>query len=867
MRQWLVPTNRASRISTDQEQIRSRSSFLPLLPQIQCLFFLSGFSALVLEVTLVILLRYWVGNTAHAIAAVLSAFMGGLAIGSVAGGKWFLRVKKLLPLYGALELLTGLYSLGMPRLMERLQPAFLNLISRVGPESATASAGNVFAGIALLSFPTILMGATFPVVVRAASPEASDSSELAEKLYAANLMGAAAGALLVDFVFIRFWGIGNTIALVAATNLLIATWAFALGRSHDSRKEAAGRVETGKGVHGPERSLILTVAAACGFLILFQEIVWTHMAGEFLDNSVYGFAVTLFAVMAGLAAGALLVPRHFRERPRAASIGWTSTAAGVLVILLMPFWESARVLALRHPNASVGSAAAMLGLAVVAVSPRFKSAAFVLVGALALMGAFLSYPKLRPESSVFWTHHAVDFSVSVIFMFFPAVLLGMVLPLVFGWHLEGRGEKRASVAPVYAANTLGCLLGIAAATFWFIPRWGIEWSGRAAGLALLGMGLILWSRRAQDPWKAVWLLIPALGWTALAARWDFSKDHAALGHQGQVVFAREDLNGGVTTVLRYAGVRQIYVNGVYEAGNDYETLDQARLALLPLLHVRETGSAAVIGVGSGQTAGIIGLWPFQSIDVVDYSPGVLEAAGTFFEEINFAILKDPRVRVHVADGRHYLGTHPEKMDLIATEVSRLWQAGEGDLYTREFYQMASSRLENGGVLEQWIPLFDLSIPDTVVLLRTVRAVFPNVALYMGAASGMILASRSPLVVYSARLQETDANPRLAGVLKTLEMPGANRLLGDCVLTPEGLDRTLAREEDRKISTDLWPRVEYSNARYHLGHRSDAPLRRFLLGAEAFHTLPVVGPERSGTPTVQREAEQEHDRLLRSLPPP
>jgi spermidine synthase len=846
--------------------MRSLPRPVPLFSQIQSLFFLSGFSALVFEVSFVMLLRYWVGNTAHAIAAVLSAFMGGLAIGSLAAGKWLLSVRKLLPLYGSLELMIGLYSVGMPGLMERLQPGFLGLVSRVGPESGIASAGNFLVGIAVLIFPTFLMGATFPVVVRAASQGATDRPEPAEKLYAANLVGAASGALLVDFVFIRFWGIRNTIAFAAIINLLVATWALALGSTRGTAAEARWIGELGREDGRRARGSIMAVALAGGFLVLFQEIVWTHMSGEFLDNSVYGFAVTLFAVMAGLAAGALLVPRHFGRLTAESSLAWICAAAGALVIFVMPFWESARVLAVSHPMESVGSATLMLGLTVIAVSPRLRVAAYVFVGEFALVGAVMVYRRFEPEGSVFWTHHIVDYSVCVIFMFFPAVLMGMVLPLVLGWHLEGEGEKRISVASVYTANTLGCVAGIAAATFWAIPRWGIERSGRGAGLALLSLGLILASRRAKDPWRAVWVLIPALAWTFLAARWDFSKDHAVLGHRGRVVFAREDLNGGVTTVLKYAGIRQIYANGVYEAGNDFEALDQARLALLPILQVRETSHATIIGVGSGQTAGIIGLWPFRSIDVVDYSPGVLEAARNFFEDFNLGILKDPRVRLRVADGRHYLGTHTDQMDLIVIEVSRLWQAGEGDLYTREFYAIASSRLENKGILEQWLPIFNLSIPDTVVLLRTVRAVFPYVALYMGSASGMIVASHSPLVVYAARLKEADNNPKLADVLKALEMPGAESLLGDCVLTPEGLDALLAREDDKRVSTDLWPRLEYSNARYYLGHPSDAPLRRFLLGAETFRTLPVVGPDGLATTTVRSEADEEHARLLRSQTP-
>jgi len=193
-------------------------------------------------------------------------------------------------------------------------------------------------------------------------------------------------------------------------------------------------------------------------------------------------------------------------------------------------------------------------------------------------------------------------------------------------------------------------------------------------------------------------------------------------------------------------------------------------------------------------------------------------------------------------------------------------AGEGDLYTHEFYEFCSARLLDSGVLQQWLPLFDLSLRDTVIILRTVRQVFPYVTLYMGAESGMIVASRSPLEVNYARLREMDSNPQLARLLASLQLPRVFSLLGDCIFVPEGLDAFLAPSPERRISTDLWPHLEYSNARFYLVNPSSRALRLHLLSAQEFRTPPIIGAEGATRGAIQEYAFAERSRLVQTFPP-
>ncbi|MGD0920472.1 MAG: fused MFS/spermidine synthase [Terriglobia bacterium] len=840
---------------------------LPLVRQLQILFFISGFSALVLEVVYVKLLRYWAGNTASAVAAVLCAYMAGLAVGSFLAGRWLLRLKHLLALYGGLELLVGLYSVGLPWLMERLKPAYLNVTLWLGPDTGLALCGHFLATVTLLLVPTLLMGASFPVVVRAASRASEDRADIAEKLYAANLIGAAAGTFLSDFLLIRFWGLGNSLVLVAAVSAVVATWAMALDRHHPVL--AAARTESRATVQ-PRASrgsdLVLVVALAGGFLVLFQEIVWTHMVGRFLDSTVYGFAITLFGVIAGLGLGAALVARNVAKRPARVQLPWVSMAAGLLVVLLIPFWDEARTLAVRYPLWAVYVALAVLGAVAIALVPQPETLACVLAGFPALLGVTFLYRRLDPTGAVFWTHHGVDFAVSGLFMFAPAVLMGMVFPLTLEWYLGSARGGAPTVAPIYAVNTLGSMAGVVVANFLVIPLIGLERSGRFVGCAFLALGLLLLARMVRQRYAVAFAIVPALAWVLFVPRWDYSKTHALMGHAGELIYAQEDLNGGVTTVLQNIGEKNLYVNGLLQAGNTYLVQDQARCALVPLLYAREFDRAMIIGIGSGQTGGLVGLYPFKTIDVVDFSPRVVEAARRFFEDTNLGLFNNPRVRLHIADGRHFLLTHPEKLSLLTIEVNRLWVAGEGDLYTREFYELCSARLVNTGILQQWVPLFDLSLRDTVIILRTVRQVFPYVALYMGAESGMIVASRSPLEVDYARLREMDSQPQLGSFLASIQLPRIFSLLGDCIFVPEGLDAFLERSPERRISTDLRPHLEYSNAQFYLVNPSSRALRLHLLSAQEFRTPPITGADRATLQAIQEYAFAERSRLVQTFPP-
>src|SRR5437868_1518066 len=126
-----------------------------LASHLQCLMVLSGFSALVLEITYTRLLRPWVGNTAFATAVVLSSYMLGLAAGSFIAGRILPRLKNHLAIYAGLELSIGLFSLFFPRVLQLLETPYIRLTIRLGMESGTTLLGQFVTSVALLLFPTL----------------------------------------------------------------------------------------------------------------------------------------------------------------------------------------------------------------------------------------------------------------------------------------------------------------------------------------------------------------------------------------------------------------------------------------------------------------------------------------------------------------------------------------------------------------------------------------------------------------------------------------------------------------------------------------------------------------------------------------
>jgi spermidine synthase len=312
-----------------------------------------------------------------------------------------------------------------------------------------------------------------------------------------------------------------------------------------------------------------------------------------------------------------------------------------------------------------------------------------------------------------------------------------------------------------------------------------------------------------------------------------------------VPFVREDVQGGVTTVAVKGDVHTLYTNGKFQGNDGWEMQAQRSFAHYPSLFVKSYERALVIGLGTATTLGTFSAYPWKRIDVVEISPAIIEAADRYFNKQNRNSLHDPRVRVHVADGRNHLLVQQDKFDLISMELSSIWFAGAASLYSRDFYKLVDSRLKPDAVFQQWVQLHHVTIRDFATIVHTLREVFPHVALFYGGGQGILVASRAPLRVSRQLVDKAFASPEVASLLP--KGKGPYDLLDEVLVEGPDLDRFLAHvataagiPEKELVSTDDNIYLEFATPRGNVlpwssRERLVAELRGFS-GAAARNTL-------------------------------
>jgi spermidine synthase len=284
-----------------------------------------------------------------------------------------------------------------------------------------------------------------------------------------------------------------------------------------------------------------------------------------------------------------------------------------------------------------------------------------------------------------------------------------------------------------------------------------------------------------------------------------------------IPFLTEDIHGGVTTVTRVKNVFTLYTNGKFQGNNGWEMSAQRFFAHYPSLFVPNFDRALVIGLGTGTTLGTLAAYPWKKIDVAEISPSIVVAARRYFQACNHGSIDDPRVTVHHADGRNFVLVSDARYDLIGIELSSIWFAGAGSLYSREFYRLIRDRLTPTGVFQQWVQLHHVTRRDFATVVATLRGEFKHVALFYGGGQGILVASEEPLRASSTRLQAFEATPGFTSVLP--DERHLAELTRDILVMNDGLDafldETAATEGIPRaalISTDRSLYLEYATPR-------------------------------------------------------
>ncbi len=749
------------------------------------LFFLSGAAALVYQVVWVRSLTLVFGGSHQAVATVLAIFMAGLGLGGYVIGRRVDRVRRPLALYGALELGIGASALGVMALMH-VYPAVYVLLAQGRDESIVyLTAVRTLFSIVALIVPTLLMGGTLPVLTRFVSHGPTSVSRPLSFLYGLNTLGAVVGAVLAGFVLLRLYSVSTTLYVAVAVNVLIGVASFVLQVRLPpvSRDSASGPAAVGAEPPAGSRSfaarLVLWGIGISGFCALGYEVLWTRILTIAVGASVYGFTVMLVAFLVGIALG--------------------SKAYG----LAMAF---AGAEASRRRGAIVwfGLVQIVIGVTAFAVTVSIRD---VPANAVRLQTMFSQWGTTSFAIRV-WS----SFALAFVYMVIPAFFLGVAFPLAGEIHARCRRSVGPAVGEVLAANTLGAILGAWISGFALIYLFGIETSLYMLHAVNVGMGLVvLASLRASRRLPVLAAGVTLASLIVLAVKPDalrlWDTNYFAIFRSNQpeafatpamvreaventdVLYYAEGVESIVSVVRVKGGAQAFITNGRVESSTDPKE-QQCVLTLghLPMLLAPNPRSVLVVGLGTGMTLGATAVHPgVERLTLVELEPKVIGVARTF-AEYNHRVLEDPRLRVVFNDGRNFLMTTRETFDVITADPIHPWFRGAGYLYTTEYFRLAAASLNPGGVMAQWLPIYELTPNDLQSIVRTFQQHFRHTLLWLTHYDAELVGSNSPLVIDEAQLARRTSVPAVAEDLRRVAMGSATDFLSYFVMGTDGMAR-------------------------------------------------------------------------------
>lgn len=737
------------------------------------LFFISGACGLIYEVLWSRHLGLILGNTTYSLAAVLSAFMAGLALGSYLAGRWLeSRLARgpvnLLKVYGLIEIGIGLYCAILPFLFDAAAPIYASLYGETG--SAALAPSRFVLSFLLLLLPTTGMGATLPVLSQFMTRSPLGMSRAAGGLYAINTFGAVLGAASAGFFLLPELGRSGTNFVAVAGNLILGAAAVLTGlrapatsgevpapepASEGSAQAQAQAQAQAAAEPIPENAVRMAVLAfgVTGFAAMATQIGWTRALSLSIGSSTYAFSLIVAVFILGLAVGG----------------SWGSRVAARL----------------QDPIGALAQVLLLIGVLCMTV--------VVLLG----WGPVIFFWLIAVGSQ--WGFGALVWVEALgvaALLFFPTFLMGATMPLTLQ-AVQARAQKSGgvgkTVGTLYAVNTAGSILGSLAGGLMLVPLIQIQSTLQVGAwlYALPGLALFLHSRQPKAPKMLALCAMLLLATAALtfAPRWDplrmssgaylmRNPEKLQAAREGRLseaipqgfgdekLYYKEGASSSVAVLKTATGMVTLTVGGKPDASGGKDSADmstQVGLTLVPeLLHATGPKDVLVIGMGSGISAGAALTPPsVEHVDIVEIAPEVMEASWYFREwnGLTYAnaeqpsALAEPKVQVLINDGRNHLRLTSRSYDVIASEPSNPWIAGIGNLFTREAFTLGRNRLKAGGIFSQWLHRYGMSEREFKSVMATFAEVFTHSQLwcvYPG-SDYLLIGSEQPLKLDFAAL--------------------------------------------------------------------------------------------------------------------
>jgi len=743
---------------------------------------LTGATGLLYQVVWQKYLSFVVGSEARSVALVVAVFLAGLAAGNSFWGRTTERVasrRDLLRAYGGIELGIGLYA--------ALFPAWVAVLAGLAARLPASLAADLLLAALALALPTFAMGATIPLLVGVVPETAEEVNASHARIYGANALGACAGAFVASFLAIPKLGLDGSLRAAAAINVAVA----ALFLANPLRGTVAKSEPVPPVRHRLPLPAIYAFTAITGAVTLSLEVVMVRVLGFTIGGATHNFAIVVGIFVLGLAIGSLVSagrPPAMRSLLAAVAFAVIWSALLFQTIPYWPWWMYRLRLALQGSEAIYAS----------------TMAAAVLLLALSLLPLLTAF--------------------------------GAMFPLVYALIPKTARDYGRKCGWMYCCNTLGTAFGAVALSHAFLHWLSIDevYVLDVVLLAAIGVYAALRERARRHA-----LLVAAAALAlVLGPDWDRSTHHFGLflrySHAAaegwletprlyhELLFFEDGPDASVAILeqptrgedprLWPATTRGLSINGNPDgdALGDYSTIQLA--ALLPYLHARPGPDlrAAVIGLGTGSTPGLLArARDVASVTVAEISSTLIEAA-PLFEDYNGALLGSPKLTLLASDGFRYFARVEEPLDIAISATSLPWVLGVENLFTPAFYRLAHDALREDGVFLQWFPLDPMDATSFRSILANLGSVFPRLRLYRVSREEMaILATKGPRF-RDARAERLDEQG-LQRIRERLAIHHVDELALLALLDDEGV-RRLARAGPRRPHTLAHPTLAYTSDR-------------------------------------------------------
>lgn len=776
--------------------------------------FLSGTTGLIYQVVWQKYLSIYLGSHASATALVLSAFFLYLAVGYFVLGKYSHRlIKNKLVLYGVLELAIGAYALVSPDYFNWLQTYFLSQ-----PWAAGFGTHFIFSSL-FLAVPTFLMGGTIPVLTEGLSTQFDRSHRVHAYVYGLNTAGAFFGTLLAGFYLIEKFGLPLTLTLAGIANIAIFLLCYVTARASSFSFSGPPTFASPTVMPARERWTLYLISFFAGFYVFSLETLIIRMAGISTFSSPYIYSIIVACFIVAIAIGSFWAAK-FDSWGRANYMAIMQTAlllACAVLYFSVPEWPG--------------------------YFGRLRS---------------LIFPSLANLPAL-WALITLSF---IFILIIPVGLMGMNLPLLFGYLRQRNEHLSVIVGRLYGANSLGSVLGASLGGYYFylfldgdqVFKWNL-------GLILINLALILSLTQGHRLRKALPVALALAAFAAtFAVPWrpekfspsrflsvllspddkSFSQVEKRLRQaKAEIVFSKFDPNTYVTVERqplartdKLTGMNHVLslsVNAKPDAVHPGDSLVRVALPLIATSIAEKVDKVFIVGFGAGlSTAVVTNLSENQTVEIAEISEAVVEGA-EFFNEVNLDLRsRKTKYKVTVGDGYQVLMAKKEKYDLILSEPSNPWVVGVDKLFTYEFLKNIADHLNEKGVFAQWFPVGTVSEGLFLEILKTLSTIFPHITIWnAGGGAISIVSSLSPHGVSKDRLERRFNDNR--EFYKSIMARDPMSILGRQLFPPWTVAGLASRTQ--KIQTLENPVLTYSAGRQFLTGmmtKTDDLLRRLLL---------------------------------------